>query len=86
MNLLMNIISHLFTYDDIDVIAGQGTLAPEILEQLSEPIDYVFVAVGGGGLLAAVLSDSNITPNKSNCRRTRQLQIGCGAKCKRIVI
>ena len=29
-------------YDDIDVIAGQGTLANEILEQLSEPIDYVF--------------------------------------------
>ena len=43
-------------YDDIDVIAGQGTLAAEVLEQLSEPIDYVFVAVGGGGLLAGVLA------------------------------
>ena len=43
-------------YDDEDVIAGQGTLAMELLQQLSEPIDYVFVAVGGGGLLAGIIS------------------------------
>lgn len=43
-------------YDDPDVIAGQGTIASEILDQLTEPIDYVFVAVGGGGLLAGVLA------------------------------
>ncbi len=43
-------------YDDPQVIAGQATIALEILDQLSEPIDYLFVAVGGGGLLAGVLS------------------------------
>jgi len=43
-------------YDDIDVIAGQGTIAVEILRQHPDPIDAVFVPVGGGGLLAGVLS------------------------------
>jgi len=42
-------------FNDVDVIAGQGTIAKELLEQLDD-IDVVFVAVGGGGLLAGVLS------------------------------
>ena len=51
-------------YDDPDVIAGQGTIASEILSQLSEPIDYIFVAVGGGGLLAGILAVfKSISPN-----------------------
>ncbi len=41
-------------FDDPDVIAGQGTIAMEILRQHSEPIDAVFVAVGGGGLISGV--------------------------------
>ncbi len=41
-------------YDDADVIAGQGTIGKEILEQHPGPIDAVFVPVGGGGLLAGV--------------------------------
>jgi len=41
-------------YDDPDVIAGQGTVAMEILRQVSGPLDAVFVPVGGGGLLAGV--------------------------------
>jgi threonine dehydratase len=43
-------------YDDLDVIAGQGTIAVELLRQHPDPIDAVFVPVGGGGLLAGVLS------------------------------
>ena len=43
-------------YDDPWVIAGQGTVAMEILRQHPEPIDAVFVPVGGGGLLAGVCS------------------------------
>ena len=51
-------------YDDPAVIAGQGTIATEIIDQLSEPIDYVFVAVGGGGLLAGVLAVfKTVSPN-----------------------
>ncbi|MBE9396868.1 threonine ammonia-lyase, biosynthetic [Pontibacterium sp. N1Y112] len=41
-------------YDDQDVIAGQGTIAMEILRQESGPIDAVFVPVGGGGLIAGI--------------------------------
>ena len=41
-------------YDDVDVIAGQGTIAMEILRELREPIDTLFVAVGGGGLIGGI--------------------------------
>ncbi len=41
-------------FDDPDVIAGQGTIAMEILRQHQQPIDAVFVAVGGGGLISGV--------------------------------
>ena len=40
-------------FDDLDVMAGQGTVALEILEQLPE-VEAVVVPVGGGGLLAGV--------------------------------
>lgn len=40
-------------FDDLAVIAGQGTVALELLEQAPE-VDAVFVPVGGGGLLAGV--------------------------------
>ena len=39
-------------YDDPDVIAGQGTVAMEILRQHPNPIHAIFVPVGGGGLIA----------------------------------
>ena len=41
-------------YDDPDVIAGQGTLAMEILQDHPESIEAIFCCVGGGGLLAGV--------------------------------
>ena len=41
-------------FDDPDVIAGQGTVAMEILRQVTGPLDAVFVAVGGGGLISGV--------------------------------
>ncbi|MET0377997.1 MAG: threonine ammonia-lyase, biosynthetic [Spongiibacteraceae bacterium] len=41
-------------YDDPDVIAGQGTVAMEILRQHPGPLDAVFVPVGGGGLCAGM--------------------------------
>ncbi|MDB5817575.1 MAG: threonine dehydratase [Rhizobacter sp.] len=43
-------------FDDPDVIAGQGTVAMEILRQHQGPIDAVFVAIGGGGLISGVAS------------------------------
>ena len=40
-------------FDDIDVIAGQGTIALEILEQMDN-IDAIIVPIGGGGLIAGI--------------------------------
>mgnify|MGYP000375862396 FL=1 len=42
-------------YDDFEVIAGQATVAKEILSQLDK-IDYVFSPVGGGGLISGMAS------------------------------
>ena len=36
------------------MIAGQGTIGKEILEQADENIDVLFVPVGGGGLIAGI--------------------------------
>ncbi|MET0856638.1 MAG: threonine ammonia-lyase, biosynthetic, partial [Telluria sp.] len=41
-------------FDDPDVIAGQGTIGMEILRQHSRPIHAIFVAIGGGGLIAGI--------------------------------
>ncbi|MEM6301621.1 MAG: threonine ammonia-lyase, biosynthetic [Pseudomonadota bacterium] len=41
-------------FDDPDVIAGQGTVGLEVVRQHQEPLDAVFVPVGGGGLLAGM--------------------------------
>jgi threonine dehydratase len=41
-------------YDDPDVIAGQGTIGAEILRQHPDPIEAIFVPVGGGGIAAGI--------------------------------
>ena len=41
-------------FDDPDVIAGQGTIGMEILRQHAEPIEAIFVAIGGGGLISGI--------------------------------
>jgi len=41
-------------FDDPDVIAGQGTIGVEILQQAGDEIDAIFVPIGGGGLIAGI--------------------------------
>jgi threonine dehydratase len=41
-------------FDDPKIIAGQGTVGLEIMEDITEPIDYIFVPIGGGGLAAGL--------------------------------
>jgi threonine dehydratase len=63
-------------YDDPQVIAGQGTIGREILEQCPK-VDAVFVCTGGGGLLAGVaaaikavnpkIKVISVEPEDSNC-------------------
>ncbi|OAS24542.1 threonine ammonia-lyase, biosynthetic [Methylobacterium platani] len=47
-------LTFIHPYDDPEVIAGQGTIGLEILRQHGDPIEAVFVPVGGGGLAAGV--------------------------------
>ena len=41
-------------FDDREVIEGQATVALEMLEQTKQPIDYLFVPIGGGGLISGI--------------------------------
>ncbi|MBT8769207.1 threonine ammonia-lyase, biosynthetic [Metapseudomonas boanensis] len=64
-------------YDDPDVIAGQGTVAMEILRQHPGRLDAIFVPVGGGGLVAGIaayvkylrpeIKVIGVEPDDSNC-------------------
>jgi threonine dehydratase len=57
-------------YDDPDVIAGQGTAALELVEQVGEELDAVVVPVGGGGLIAGTA-----TAVKGRWPRTRVIGV-----------
>ena len=49
-----NVMTYVPPFDDPDVIAGQGTIGFEIIKQHPRHIDAIFVAVGGGGLIAGI--------------------------------
>ncbi len=51
-----NNIAFVHPFNDKKIIAGQGTLALELLEDAKETIDYIFVPVGGGGLASGIIS------------------------------
>lgn len=51
-------------FDDPKVIEGQGTVGLELLDQFKEPIDYIFVAIGGGGLASGLIGVfKELSPN-----------------------
>ena len=47
-------LSFIHPFDDIDVIAGQGTIGIEIISQLGLAPDVIYIAVGGGGLISGI--------------------------------
>ncbi len=47
-------MAYISPYNDLRVVAGQGTLGIELWRQAEQAIDAVFIAVGGGGLVAGV--------------------------------
>jgi len=47
-------IPYIHPFNDREVIAGQGTVAKEILDDCDFQIDYILVAVGGGGLISGI--------------------------------
>ncbi len=56
--------TYIHPFDDERVIEGQGTVGLEIMEDCQVPIDYIFVAIGGGGLVSGLGSCfKQISPN-----------------------
>ena len=49
-------LTFIHPFDDLHVIAGQGTIGKEILEEFDKPIYAIFVCVGGGGLISGIAS------------------------------
>lgn len=49
-------LTFIHPFDDPDVIAGQGTIGVELLQQHADPIEAIFVPIGGGGLAAGIAS------------------------------
>jgi len=47
-------LTYIHPFDDVDVIAGQGTIGMEILRQHAGPPHAIFIPVGGGGLIAGI--------------------------------
>jgi threonine dehydratase len=47
-------LTFIHPFDDPEVIAGQGTIALELLKQQPGPLDAVFVPIGGGGLIGGI--------------------------------
>ena len=47
-------LTFIHPFNDPDVIAGQGTIGMEILRQYQQPIEAIFVAIGGGGLISGI--------------------------------
>lgn len=47
-------LSFIHPYDDPYIIAGQGTIGIEILNQTDEKVDAIFVPIGGGGLISGI--------------------------------
>ncbi len=51
-------------FDDVDVMAGQGSVAVEIMNDIEEPIDFIFGSIGGGGLMSGVSTYvKNLSPD-----------------------
>ena len=70
-------LTYIPPYDDEEVIAGQGTVAMEMLWQHTQPLHAVFIPVGGGGLIAGMaayikylrpeVKVIGVEPEDSNC-------------------
>lgn len=74
----------IYSYDDYEIMAGQGTIGLEIIEQLPD-LDTLVVPIGGGGLIGGVsTSIKAINPNirligvepTNTCRYTKSLAAG----------
>lgn len=50
-------------FNDLDIIAGQGTVAVEVMNDIEAPIDFIFGGIGGGGLMSGIAAYvKNLSP------------------------
>lgn len=71
-------MTYISPYNDPQIVGGQGTIAAELVDQL-DPIDAVFVALGGGGLLGGIAGYLK--------RKSPQTQIvGCSPQNSQVMI
>ena len=64
-------------YDDARIIAGQGTIALEMLEEVAD-LDVLVIPIGGGGLIAgnAIAARAIKPDDRDRRRRSRALSVG----------
>ncbi len=56
--------TYVHPFDDMDIITGQGTLFLEIIQQSPKKLDYLFVPIGGGGMISGAISVfKQLSPN-----------------------
>ena len=88
-----NSLVYIPPYDDPDIIAGQGTIAMEIIKQAQTLPDAIFIPVGGGGLAAGITAYTKylhpsikiitVEPEDSNCFYAA-MQAGRRVKLKQV--
>ncbi|SCA54949.1 Threonine dehydratase [Candidatus Terasakiella magnetica] len=67
-------LTYISPFDDEDIIAGQGVVGLEIIDQAETAFDFLFVPIGGGGLMAGVASAF-----QAQCPETKLIGVQCDA-------
>ena len=83
----MKNIPFISPYNDIDIIAGQGTVGVETLEQLPR-VDVVFACIGGGGLIsgvAAYLKEKSKRVKIIGCEPLHSCQMSASVRAGKLV-
>ena len=74
-------VTYIHAYDDLAVMAGQGTLADEIVMSGKGPFDVAFLQVGGGGMAAATATWLKMNFARYPHRRSRRRRTSLHGRC-----
>ena len=77
---------YVHAFDDKEVIAGQGTIGMEIVNQHPGQPDAIFVPVGGGGLISGIAAYVKyVYPNTKVIGSRQKVRLVCMPHAKRVV-